>query len=90
MLLIDRDALLLLAQRKRDGILTQFDIENFPVMKLKIVLCKECKHSRTPGNTSIRYGLPGTVTCANPNSPCHYRHTKGEDYCPYGVKKDDN
>jgi hypothetical protein len=62
--------------------------EESTVDAVVVVRCKECKHSRTPGNTSIRYGLPGTVTCANPNSPCHYRHTKGEDYCPYGQRRE--
>ena len=58
--------------------------------EFKLVLCKECKHSRTPGNTSIRYDLPGTLTCMNPDSPCHYRHTLGDGYCPFGERKDDD
>lgn len=54
--------------------------------EFKLVRCKECKFSKTPGDTAIRYGLPGTLTCINPDSPCHYRHVLGDGYCPYGVK----
>ena len=55
---------------------------------VEVIRCKDCKHSRTPGNTAIRYDLPGTLTCMNPDSPCHYRHTLGEGYCPFGERKD--
>lgn len=65
------------------------EIEELPTVDaVEVVRCKECMYSRTPGNTSIRYDLPGTLTCMNPNSPCHYRHTLGDGYCPFGEKKD--
>ena len=87
MRLIDADALLLLAERRRDGLISRFDVEMFPKIKLKIVMCKECKYSKLPGKWTQRYGLPGTLTCDNHNSPCHCRNTLEDWYCPFGEKK---
>lgn len=66
-------------------VLTDYLIKNGAIIPVR---CKDCKYSRTPGNTAIRYGLPGTLTCVNPDSPCHYRHVLGDGYCPYGGKKE--
>lgn len=54
----------------------------------ELVRCKDCKHSKLPSALTQKYGLPGTLVCNNPNSPCNHRHTLGDGYCPYGVRKD--
>ena len=66
-------------------------IDNAPIVDaVEVVRCEDCKHSKLPGFVTLHYGLPGTLTCTNRNSPCNNRHTLGEGYCPYGEKKDGN
>ena len=59
-------------------------------LEFELVRCKECKHSKLPTELTQRYGLPGTLVCHNPNSPCRHRHTLGDGYCPFGERKDDD
>lgn len=55
---------------------------------VEVVRCRECKHSTLPSLITQRYGVPGTLTCHNHNSPCNKRNVKGECFCPYGKRKD--
>lgn len=61
----------------------------FPtVYAVEVVRCRDCKHSTLPSLITQRYGVPGTLTCHNHNSPCNKRNVKGECFCPYGERKD--
>lgn len=53
-----------------------------------VVRCKDCKHSTLPSELTQRYGVPGTLTCHNRHSPCNRRNVGGDDFCPYGERKD--
>lgn len=55
---------------------------------VEVVRCRDCKHSTLPSLITQRYGVPGTLTCHNHNSPCNKRNVKGECFCPYGKRKD--
>ena len=55
---------------------------------VEVVRCLDCKHSTLPSLVTQRYGVPGTLTCHNHNSPCNKRNVKGECFCPYGERKD--
>ena len=55
---------------------------------VEVVRCLDCKHSTLPSLVTQRYGVPGTLTCHNHNSPCNKRNVKGECFCPYGKRKD--
>ena len=55
---------------------------------VEVVRCRECKHSTLPSLVTQRYGVPGTMTCHNHNSPCNKRNVKGECFCPYGERKE--
>lgn len=55
---------------------------------VEVVRCRDCKHSTLPSLITQRYGVPGTLTCHNHNSPCNKRNVKGECFCPYGERKD--
>lgn len=59
-----------------------------PVDAVEVVRCLDCKHSTLPSLVTQRYGVPGTLTCHNHNSPCNKRNVKGECFCSYGERKD--
>ena len=60
-------------------------IKNEPTVDaVEVVRCRDCKHSTLPSLITQRYGVPGTLTCHNHNSPCNKRNVKGECFCPYG------
>lgn len=56
---------------------------------VEVVRCLDCKHSTLPSLVTQRYGVPGTLTCHNHNSPCYKRNVKCEGYCPYGERKEE-
>lgn len=65
------------------------DIENAPTVDaVEVVRCCDCKYSTLPSLVTQRYGVPGTLTCHNHNSPCNKRNVKCEGFCPYGERKD--
>ena len=57
---------------------------------MEVVRCKNCKFGNEPGFITKNYGVPGTVRCDNWNSPCHYRLTHGDGYCPFGIEKEES
>ena len=54
-----------------------------------IVRCQDCKYGTLPGAFAQRYGEPGTLTCTNRGTPCSRRLVAGNDFCSYGVRKED-
>ena len=54
---------------------------------VKVVRCKNCKHSKPPALLTQKYGEKGTLTCHNWHSPCNKRNTNQDDYCSYGERK---
>ena len=66
------------------------EIDKLPTVDaVEVVRCRDCKHSTLPSLITQRYGVPGTLTCHNHNSPCYKRNVKCEGYCPYGERKED-
>lgn len=64
-------------------------VDNAPTVDAEVVVrCKDCKHSTLPSELTQRYGVPGTLTCHNRRSPCNRRNVGGDDFCPYGERKD--
>ena len=65
------------------------EIDKLPTVDaVEVVRCRDCKHSTLPSLITQRYGVPGTLTCHNHNSPCNKRNVKGECFCSYGERKD--
>ena len=55
---------------------------------VEVVRCLDCKYSTLPSLVTQRYGVPGSLTCHNHNSPCNKRNVKGEGFCPYGDREE--
>ena len=54
-----------------------------------VVRCKDCNHSKLPSMVTQRYGVPGTLTCHNPKSPCNRRNVNQDGFCPFGERRTD-
>lgn len=52
--------------------------------------CYDCHFAKMPSASVQKYGVPGTRSCSNYNSPANGRLVFPDGYCPYGKKKEDD
>jgi hypothetical protein len=49
--------------------------------------CINCRFAKMPSPAVQKYGVPGTRSCKNQNSPASGRLVFPDGYCPYGEKE---